>query len=258
MTDCAKILSRFVSGLEAQYSVKAEDDDCILVTPFFNPDNDPIQLKVKVSGDAATISDMGESIGFLYLHGIDLKAASRQRWFFETTLRRLGVKASDSELHSSVPLPDLPDGLLRMTEAIRSTQHIIMTAKSRSSLSFGDDVEEWLSESSIEHRRAAEYAGVSGKRYIVDFQLDFPKREPELMYALHSETPGYAGVLANKVIVSFLEIRDAGTKFHSAVLVDDTVDDDVWRSSLPLLHRRVEHIGTWENREGLLAEIAGH
>jgi hypothetical protein len=258
MADCSRILSRFLSELQTQYSVRTEDDDCIVVTPFLNPDNDPIQLKVKITGDDARISDMGESIGFLYLHGIDLKPTSRQRWFFDTTLRRLGVRATESELVSTVPLSDLPDGLLRMTEAVRSTQHIIMTAKSRSSLSFGDDVEEWLTEGGIQHQRPAEYAGISGKRYVVDFRLEIPKRIPELLYALHSETPGYAGVLANKVVVAFLEIRDAGTKFGSAVLLDDTVDEDVWSSSLPLLHRRIDHVGTWENREELLAAITGH
>jgi hypothetical protein len=258
MTECAKILSRFVTSLESQYSVRSEDDDCILVTPFLNPDNDPIELKVHVSGDEATISDLGESIGFLYLHGIDLKPASRQRWFFDTTLRRLGVRSTESELLSTVPLAELSDGLLRMTEAIRSTQHIIMTAKSRTALAFGDDVDEWLQEAGIERRRGVDYAGISGRRYVVDFTLEVPKQPPELMYALHSETPGYAGVLANKVIVNFLEIRDARTKFRSAALLDDSVDEDVWHSIMPILRRRVDHVGTWENREGLLGEITGH
>lgn len=254
MVECERILSRYLGDLGERFEVKGEDEDCVLTTPFVNPDNDPIQIKVRVAGDTARFSDMGESVGFLFLHGVDLRPKSRQRWFFDTTLRRLGVRATESELWSEVPLSELSDGLIRMTEAIRSTQHIVMTAKSRSSLAFGEDVEEWLSSNGIEHHRSVDYAGLSGKRVIIDFELRL-KPEPILMDALHSETPGYARNLANRVIVEFLEVRDAGTRFRSACLLDDTVEENVWEGVLPLLRHRVDRVGFWEERDAFLESL---
>lgn len=90
MADCSRILAQYIGSLEDKISIEPEGEDCILTTPFLSPDNDPIQIRVAIKGDTAEMSDMGESIGFLFLHGVDLKPNSRQRWFFDTTLRRFG------------------------------------------------------------------------------------------------------------------------------------------------------------------------
>ena len=214
-------------------------------------------MRVEVKGDTARFSDMGESVGFLFLHGVDLKPKSRQRWFFDTTLRRLSINATDSELYSEVPISDPADGLTRITEAIRSSQHIVMTAKSRSSLAFGDDVAEWLTEGNVDYRRSVDYAGLSGKHYQVDFELHLPSKQPaELLYTLHSETPALPSVLTNGVVVAFLEIREAGVRTPLYMSLDDTVDEDVWGPSLPLLRRRIDPVGLWEERDSFIEALA--
>lgn len=167
MADCSRILAQYIGSLEDKISIEPEGEDCILTTPFLSPDNDPIQIRVAIKGDTAEMSDMGESIGFLFLHGVDLKPNSRQRWFFDTTLRRLGVSATDSEIVTRAPITDLADSVLRLTEAISSAQHIVMTAKARSRLSFGADVSDWLSESNVKFERSVDYLGAAGKHYVL-------------------------------------------------------------------------------------------
>ena len=261
MADCSRILAQYIGSLEDKISIEPEGEDCILTTPFLSPDNDPIQIRVAIKGDTAEMSDMGESIGFLFLHGVDLKPNSRQRWFFDTTLRRLGVSATDSEIVTRAPITDLADSVLRLTEAISSAQHIVVTAKARSRLSFGADVSDWLSESNVKFERSVDYLGAAGKHYVVDFDVLLAPtgKDRTLMYALQSLTPGWAGVLVNRAIVSFLEIARAGVKFQSACLLDDSVEEEVWRGpSVATLKAHTDVVGFWEEKEDFLEVLAGH
>jgi len=72
------------------------------------------------------------------------------------------------------------------------------------------------------------------------------------MYALHSETPWYARTLVNKIIVNWLELKDAGHRFHSICILDDTVEEDVWQEPYPLLKRRTDTVKFWEEHDELL------
>ncbi len=261
MVDCARLLATYLGNLEEQFSVEPEGEDCILTTPFLSPDNDPIQIRLSLKGESVEMSDMGESIGFLFLHGVELKPNSRQRWFFDTTLRRLGMAASESEITTKVPVGQVLDAIIRLTEAIRSAQHIVMTAKARSRLSFSEDVAEWLTGSKVDFRRSVDYTGAAGKHYTIDFEVAMAPvgKELTLMYAFQSNTPGWANALANRAIVSFLEIKESGLPaFQSACLLDDTVDDDVWTGPIvATLRRHTDVVGFWEEKEDFLESVAG-
>lgn len=262
MVDCARLLASYLGSLEEQFSIESEGEDCILTTPFLSPDNDPIQIRLTLKGDTVELSDMGESIGFLFLHGVELKPYSRQRWFFDTTLRRLSVSASDSEITTRVPAGEVPDAIIRLTEAIRSSQHIVMTAKARSRISFGEDVSEWLAGSKVDFRRSVDYVGAAGKHYVIDFELALAPvgKDRTLMYAFQSLTPGWANALANRAIVSFLEIRESGLPpFQSACLLDDSVEEEVWTGPIvATLKRHTDVVGFWEEKEDFLESLAGH
>lgn len=260
MADCARILAGYVASLEDRMSIESEGEDCILTTPFLSPDNDPIQIRLTLKGDRVEMSDMGEAIGFLFLHGVDLNPGSRQRWFFDTTLRRLGVGASESEIVTEVPMNGLPDAVTRLTEAIRSAQHIVLTAKARSRLSFSDDVAEWLSESKVPFERSVDYIGAAGKHFVVDFDLLLAPagKERTLMYALQSLTPGWASAQINKAIVSFIEIRRTNRTFQSACLLDDSVEPGVWTGpSIATLKAHTDVVGFWEEKEDFLESLSG-
>ncbi|MGP8078172.1 MAG: DUF1828 domain-containing protein [Thermoplasmata archaeon] len=261
MTDCTRVLGQYLSHLEAVFSVEQDGEDCVLTTPFLNQDNDPIQVRISIRGQTVELSDMGESVGFLFLHGVELKEGSRQNWFFETTLRRLGVSAHGSEIVARAPIGDLSEALTRVTEAARSAQHIAMTAKARSKLGFADDVAGWLTSAHIEHARWRDYTGAGGKHWVFDFDLEpLSASQPRtLMYAFSSLSSGWASTLVNKAIVAFLEIRDTGLQFRSACLLDDSVEDDVWTGPIvSTLKRRADIVGFWEEKEDFLEHLTAH
>ena len=57
----------------------------------------------------------------------------------------------------------------------------------------------------------------------------------------------------NRAIVSFLEIARAGVKFQSACLLDDSVEEEVWRGpSVATLKAHTDVVGFWEEKEDFL------
>ena len=80
------------------------------------------------------------------------------------------------------------------------------------------------------------------------------KKVPAFMYSLHAESPGYANGLADKTIVAWIELRDAGIKFDSICLLDDAVEEDVW--SYPKLKRLTDTVTFWDERDDLLEALA--
>ncbi len=254
--DCKEIVTSYLDGLNERFVVEAIDGSCLLQTPYLDPDNDPIIISVEKINEHFKISDQTRTMEYLFLHGIDIRQNSKQKWYLDSTLRRLNVLSYAKELYVEVPREELADGIFRLLEAIRSTAHLIFTAKTRSQMDFEEDVAIWLKENQIESNRKMEFIGISGKPIIVDFVIARIQKEPAFMYALHSETSWYAKTIVNKTIVGWLELRDAGQRFHSVCLLDDTVEENVWREPYPLLKRRTDTVAFWEERDDLLEVLA--
>ena len=123
-------------------------------------------------------------------------------------------------------------------------------------LDFGEEANLWLASNQIFPERKKEFIGASGKQLFVDFVIARKKKVPAFMYSLHAERPGYANGLANKTIVAWIELRDAGIKFDSICLLDDTVKEDVWREPCPKLKRLTDTVTFWDERDDLLEALA--
>ena len=254
--ECEEIVRLYLEGMSERFSVQAVEDGCIINTPYLDPDNDPISIYVKWENDLFRISDQTQAMEFLYLHGIDIRPRSKQRWHFDSILRRLDVNMAANELYLEVQKEDLADGISRLIDAIKSANHLIYTAKTRSQLDFGEEVALWLSSNQIISERKKEFIGASGSPVSVDFAIPRKKRLTAFMYSLHAESTGYARGLANKTIVAWIELRDAGIQFESICLLDDTVEDDVWREPYPKLKRLTNIVAFWEDRDELLQALA--
>ncbi len=252
---CDEIVTRNLDGLPQKFTVEPADTGCLLHTPYLDPDNDPITLSVEKTDGHLRLSDGTDALGFLFLHGIDIKPGSKQRWYLDTTLRRLGVQIEESELTVETTEEELPDGVFRLLEAIRSAQHLTFTAKTRSHLDFSEDVASWLAGNGITYEPRKEFLGASGKPVSIDFVVARRSRSPAFIKALHCETQHYASILANRTIVGWFELRNARMDFESICLLDDTTEDTVWKEQYQLLKTYTSIVGFWDDRDELLTVL---
>src|SRR5439155_18876992 len=135
---CRDLLALLQKEVREQFSVEAVDEGSLIRTPYLFPDNDPIEIVVKRVGEGGRVrlSDAGETLGLLFLQGVDLKGRSKQEWHMATALRRLDVRNEGGELSVEVPVRELGDGLIRLVEAAKALSYLVYTARPRTGPDF--------------------------------------------------------------------------------------------------------------------------
>jgi hypothetical protein len=253
--NCEDIIGAYLDSLRAKFIIKPADSGCLIYTPYLDPSNDPLSIFIEKIDDHFRISDMTQAFEYLFLHGMEIKPNSKQKWYLETTLNRLKVDLAINELYVDVGEEDIPHGILRLTEAIRSVESLILTAKIRKYTDFGEEVAGWLRENNIVFERKKEYIGVSGGAINVDFTI--PRRgNPAFLYALHSESRNWATRLADRTIVNFMELHLAKLDFYPICVLDDIVDEDIWGSSYRLLKTHTKTVLFWDDKDKLKEVLA--
>lgn len=246
---CDEVIKSYLDSLKEKFTVEATDSGCIIYTPYLDPSNDPLSLFIEKLNDHFRISDMTQAFEYLFLHGLEIKENSKLKWYLDITLNRLRVNLALNELFIDVSKEEIPDGILRLTEAMRSIEDLVFATKPRSNTDFGDEVADWLKEKGIPFERRKEFSGAS-RNVIVDFFI--PRREsPALLYAMHAEGRSSANTSANRVVVNWFDLAKAGYDFYSICILDDIVDEDVWKDTYATLKTYTDRIIFWEDRDEL-------
>jgi hypothetical protein len=129
MIDNATLVNAYLDSLKEKFKIEPADSGCIIYTPYLDPSNDPLSIFIEKVDNHFRISDMTRAFEYLFLHGMEIKQNSKQEWYLNTTLNRLGANLAINELFIDVSKEGIPDGILRLTEAIRSIESLILTAK---------------------------------------------------------------------------------------------------------------------------------
>jgi hypothetical protein len=112
-----------------------------------------------------------------------------------------------------------------------------------------------LIHNSIVVERKKEFLGASAKPINVEFVLPKSNSEPIFLYPLHSLSFAYARTLAYRTLVYWDELKDASIPFKSACILDDNVEEEVWRDAYPFLRRKADIIGFWSEDQTRLIEV---
>lgn len=252
---CKKIIEMYLTSLKEKFTIESVDSGCVIYTPYLDPSNDPISVFVERSGDHYRISDMTQAYEYLFLHGLEVKPESSQKKHLNVILNRLGISFFENELFVEVTKEELADGITRLIDALKTTQDLIFTAKPRKYSDFGEEVAGWLRDSDIVFERKKDYIGASETLVTVDFVIP-THDEPAFLYALHSESPGYAKDVARRVIVNWVELEKAGHEFYSMCILDDSLGEDLWDASFKLLKTHTRKVVFWDDREELKEVLA--
>ena len=253
---CEEVLKIYLDSLIEKFQVEPTDSGCIIYTPYLDPSNDPLSVFVEDLDDHFRISDTTQAFEYLFLHGIEIKQNSKQKWHLDTTLSRLGIGLATNELFVEVSKEGIADGIMRLTEAIRSIESLILTAKIRKYTDFGEEVADWLYGNNIFAERNKEFRGLNGRSIVVHFVIPRADPTPVFMYALHSESRGWASRLSDKTIVDWIELSRINIDFYSICVLDDLVEEDVWMESYNTLKNHTKKVVFWEDRDELKEVLA--
>lgn len=116
--DANNVCRNLQTSLGAQFTCSEHGEFVRIRTPFLYPDGDIIDLFYKVEGDTLTVSDLGETTGWLRMRSPSLGRSPDQDAFIRDSCVRHGVEFSRGALQARCASEDeLPEVVTRVAQA---------------------------------------------------------------------------------------------------------------------------------------------
>jgi hypothetical protein len=221
-------------------------------TPFQYPDGDVIDLFVLSDDGSRTITDLGETTGWLRMQSISTTRSMKQKRLIEDVCQSHGI-----ELFKGMLLlrgnesASLADGVIRLSQSAIRVADLWFTFRSRSVEILTDEVADYLATKEIPFDRAEKLVGRSGKPWSVDFHTRTARRS-SLVQVLTTGSRNAARQNVEHVLAGWhdLNLLKTGSQpLHFVSLFDDTVD--VWGPDDFKLVDDVSFVARWSRPDEL-------
>ena len=137
---CEAITRQYIEALSGDLKVEPYGRGCIITTPFMRADGDFVELMAEL-GQSGTIrlTDMGESLAFLHLHGLSL--SKRILGDVRRISGRYGVNLNINELVVEVDEAADSNPLHALIQAVTSVSDLVEKRRPRTRILFDETVE---------------------------------------------------------------------------------------------------------------------
>lgn len=215
-------------------------------TPMLYPDGDVVDVFVLERGESYTVTDFGDSLGWLGLQSVSRRRSRRQEVLLQDICQTLHIELFQDQLVlRQVSSDELAESVLRVAQAALRVSDLRFTLRSQAIQTTADEVDEWLREKRIPYDRTVQRQGRSTRTWTVDFAT-YADSNTALVFLLSTGTRGAVHRLAEHVLagcvdLSHLKTTEQGLSFVS--LFDDT--EDVWRPEDFSLLSEQSEIARW-------------
>ncbi len=226
-------------------------------TPYMYPDGDIIDLFCKVDGDTVTVSDLGETTGWLRMQSAVLRRSPRQKLLIKDVCLTHGVEFYRGMLQSRCrPGNDLAEVVNRVAQGALRVSDLWFTFRTRAVQSVTDEVADYLTEKELGFDRNKTLDGRSGRDWTVDFQVRTDLHNT-LVLVLSTGTRAAAHGIAEHALAVWYDLNHlvAGPEALSFVsLFDDTAD--VWQEEDFRLVEPLSKVLWWSRPDELAAVLS--
>jgi len=228
-------------------------------TPYLYPDGDVIDLFFsEVGGVPPTLTDLGETLGWLRTQTVSERKTDRQRRLIEDVCLTHGVELYKGMLMVRVrDLGGIAEAVSRLSQAALRVSDLWFTFRNQAAASINDEVEEFLAAREIGFERGERLVGRSGRAWRVDFHTRTAEKST-LVNVLSTGSRPSARRLAEHTLATWhdlsnLLIGPESLRFVS--LFDDALD--VWAPEDFSLVEDVSEVAYW-SRKDEFAELLTH
>ena len=209
-------------------------------TPYLYPDGDNIDVFCKVEGETLTVSDLGETTGWLRMQSAALRRSPKQTGLIGDACVTHGIEFYRGMLQARCrPGDELAEVVTRVAQAALRVSDLWFTFRTQAVESITDDVADFLSERELRFVRGEKVVGRSGRGWTVDFHVRAERRSA-LVQVLSTGNRAAAHRVAEHVLAGWHDLGHlvAGPEGLAFVsLFDDTADgwaDEDFRLVEPL------------------------
>ena len=220
-------------------------------TPMMYPDGGIVDVFVLERGEAYTITDFGDALGWLQMQSVSRGLTKRQNALVGDVCRTLRVELFKGQLILREIKPEeLGDAVIRLAQAVVRVSDVRFTMQPKRIKTTADEVEGWLQGKRIQFERRVKLQGVSNRDWTVDFQTE--TKRIAMIFLLDTSSRSAVkriteNVLAGCVDLGYLKDRNPELTFVS--LFNDT--HDIWTDQDFRLVERHSEIARWSRPDTL-------
>ena len=245
--NAAHLCGALREGLPDLYDCAPAPRDGVRIrTPLLYPDGGVVDIFVVERGGAYTLTDLGETLGWLRMQTVNPRRTPRQQRLIDDVCRTLGVELSRGQLVlRSASVAELGESVTRLAQAAVRVSDIWFTLRSRSLDSASEEVGEWLTERRISYRQGVQRRGRSGRDWNVHFET-FADERTALVFLLSTGSRSAARHLTEHVLAGCYDLSHLKTghpRISFVSLFDDT--SDVWRPEDFRILDDVSEVALW-------------
>ncbi len=220
-------------------------------TPYLYPDGDVIDLFLsQTDGGSSTLTDLGETLGWLRTQMVSERKTDRQRRLIEDVCLTHGVELYRGMLMVRVKnFGEVAEAVSRLSQAALRVSDLWFTFRNQAAASINDEVEEFLAAREIRFERGERLIGRSGHTWRVDFHTRTAERSALVNVLSTGSRPSARRqaehTLATWHDLSNLRIGPESLRFVS--LFDDELD--VWAPEDFSLVEDVSEVAYWSRKD---------
>lgn len=226
-------------------------------TPFLYPDGDIIDVFFQGKGNVGTLTDFGETLGWLRTQTVARKHSRKQQQLIADICLTHNIELYKGMLMARVKRPeDFVDALTRLGQCMLRVSDLWFTLRNKLGESIVDDVKELFQENHIAFDSNPRIAGRSTRTWRPDFQTRGEKHSSIVrVLSTGSRTVARDMVAQSTAMwhdLSYLAVGKEAFQFVS--LFDDTVD--VWNKEDIDLVDSLSDIAFWSQPNSFLEKVA--
>lgn len=245
------LCSSIARSLPPLFSCSPAPEEGVRVrTPLMYPDGGVVDVFVLQRNGGLTITDFGESLGWLRMQSVSRRRSPKQNRMIGDVCQTLGLKLERGQLVLRVAADAaVGDSVLRIAQGAVRVSDLWFTLRTRAVQSASDEVHEWLTERRIAHERGVNRTGRSGRQWTIDFETRTDDRTA-LVFLLSTGSRGAARRITEHVVagcVDLSHLQEPRQRVRLVSLFDDT--QDLWRKEDFQLVEQQSEVALWSAPE---------
>lgn len=218
-------------------------------TPYLYPDGDVIDVFLVDDGFPTTLTDYGDTLGWLWTQTAARERTPRQQRFIQDIALTHGVELHRGMLVARVKNPEaLSDAVTRLSQAAMRVSDLWFTFRSQSAAAVNDDVEDFLRDRDIPFDRDERLPGRSGKVWTANFHTRTPHRSA-LVNVLSTANKPSARSMVEHVYAGWNDLHYLSMGREKTRFVTLFADQfDVWTPEDIRLIEQVSEVSYWTRR----------
>lgn len=242
---CETLLDQIRQHITSGFDAITDGDDCVIVTPYTQPDQANIELVVRPQSTGYILTDEGETLGTLFVNGLTITPAIKHEI---TRIARIhNVQFDGAALYSVADAVHLGASAQNLASAIQAAGFLIYKRSHRTMPRFEDDIENYLVQNRITYALDYRLRGYAIEHTIPFY---FNHRRNILLEPLTASSPSAAQNKAKQLGFKWGDLRRANITGNFTVVLDDSENnwERVWLApnTIDILRSYSDNVIRWQ------------